>query len=114
MNMTRILFWILGLLILGLFVRLWVGPGSYPDLWRLQEQIAQQQTKNDEQAEKKLQLQMDVNNLAKDDAAVEAHARSELGMVKKGETFYQVILQSDPKAPPTVKELTAKETSHVE
>lgn len=114
MNMTRILFWILGLLALGLFVRLWVGPGSYPDIWRLQEKIESQQVQNDEQAEKKRRLQQDVSNLSKDDAAVEAHARSELGMVKKGETFYQVILKSDPKAPATVQELPDKEPQHVE
>lgn len=114
MNMTRILFWILGLLVLGLFVRLWVGPGSYTDIWRLQEKIEDQQVQNDEQAEKKLRLQMDVNNLSSEDAAVESHARSELGMVKKGETFYQVILKSDPKAPSTVQEQPAKAPPHVE
>ncbi|MBU0656750.1 MAG: septum formation initiator family protein [Gammaproteobacteria bacterium] len=114
MNMTRILFWILGLLVLGLFFRLWVGPGSYTDIWRLQEKIEDQQVQNDEQAEKKLRLQMDVNNLSSEDAAVESHARSELGMVKKGETFYQVILKSDPKAPSTVQEQPAKAPPYVE
>ena len=33
--------------------------------------------------------------LTKDDESIEDHARSELGMVKANETFYQVILKSD-------------------
>lgn len=95
MNMTRLLFWTLGLMAFGLFIRLWVGPGSYPDIWRLQEQITMQNDANDQQAERNRKLQLDVNALSKDDEAIEGHARSELGMVKKNETFYQVILQAD-------------------
>lgn len=114
MNMTRILFVLLGLLAVGLFIRLWVGSGSYPDIWQLQERIAAQQVRNDEQAEQKRRLDVDVGNLSKDVNAVEANARSELGMVKKDETFYQVILQSDPKAPPTVQDVPAKAPAHVE
>lgn len=95
MNMSRLLFWILGLMAFFLFLRLWVGPGSYQEIWRLQEQIEMQNAANDQQAERNRKLQLDVTALAKDDEAIEGHARSELGMVKKDETFYQVILQTD-------------------
>lgn len=112
--MTRILFWILGLLAIGLFVRLWVGPGSYPDIQNLEKQIEAQNIANDEHAERNLRLQRDVSALSGDDAAVEAHARSELGMIRKDETFYQIILESDPNAsvPPTPVDV--KETPYVE
>lgn len=96
MNMTRLLFIVLGLMVVGLFVRLWVGSGSYPDIQRLQEKIEAQNEANDQQAERKRKLQNDVMSLGKDDDAVESHARSELGMVREGETYYQVILKSDP------------------
>jgi cell division protein FtsB len=95
MNMTRILFWILGLLVLLLFLRLWVGPGSYPDIWRLEQQKAEYNDLNDLQGERNRRLKQDVDSLSQNDTAVEEHARSELGMIKEGETFYQVILKSD-------------------
>ena len=112
MNMNRIVLIVLGVLTFGLFVRLWVGPGSYPDLQRLDQKIAQQNAANDEQAEVKRRLQRDVVGLSKDDEAVEAHARSELGMVKQGETFYQVILRNDQKV--TAPNADAKPSPHVE
>lgn len=107
MNMTRTLFWVLSLLAVALFVRLWIGPASYPDIQRLEQKIEQQNAANDEQAEIKRRLQMDVVGLSKDDEAVEEHARSELGMVRQGETFYQVILKSDPKATAPVPQVKA-------
>jgi cell division protein FtsB len=113
MNRTRLLFWILSLLVLGLFIRLWVGQGSYQDLWNLQEQIDSHNLANDQQAEINRKLQVDVAALKKDDTAVESHARSELGMTKEGETFYQVILKSDPQAPTNVPS-PAQEAAHVE
>ena len=36
-------------------------------------------------------------DISRDDAVIEDRARSELGMIKRGETFYQVILNSDTK-----------------
>ena len=82
-------------MVLGLFMRLWIGPGSYPDIWGLQDQIETQNLANDQQAERNRKLQSDVTALTKDDESIEDHARSELGMVKANETFYQVILKSD-------------------
>ncbi len=98
---------------MGLFVRLWVGAGSYPDIQRLEQKIEQQNTANDAQAEVKRKLQVDVVGLSKNDEAVEEHARSELGMTREGETFYQVILKSDAEASPPPVPLV-KAAPHVE
>lgn len=95
MKITQLLLILLSVLALGLFIRLWVGSGSFPEIWELEAQIAQQTKLNEEQLQKNNQLQSDVTELGKSDAAIEGHARSELGMVKKNETFYQVILQED-------------------
>lgn len=111
-NMSRILTVILGILAVALFVRLWVGPGSYPDIQRLEQKIAEQNAANDQQAERKRKLQNEVMALSKDKDAVEAHARSELGMVRQGETFYQVILKSDQ--PASVLPAQAPPKPHVE
>lgn len=113
MSMTRILFLVLGLLALGLFVRLWVGSGSYSDIQNLEQKIDQQNAANDEQAELKRKLQSDVVSLSKGDASVEEHARSELGMIRQGEPFYQVILKSDPTPTPGLTP-PVKDGPHVE
>lgn len=112
MNATRLLFSVLGFLAFVLFIRLWVGAGSYPDIRRLEQQIEQQNAANDEQAEVKRLLQMDVVGLSKDDEAVEEHARSELGMIRQGETYYQVILKTDLSATAPVPQVKA--SPHVE
>jgi len=81
------------LLALLLFARLWFGTGSYPDIWSLERQIAEQKQANVEQEARNERLSTDVANIGRDDVAIEGHARSELGMVKEGEIFYQVILR---------------------
>lgn len=95
MKVTQILLALLSLLALLLFIRLWTGAGSFPAIWELDEQIAQQKNSNKEQLQLNTQLQSDVTELGKNDEAIESHARSELGMIKKNETFYQVIMQED-------------------
>ncbi len=42
------------------------------------------------------QLAAEVRSLQTGRAAIEAHARSGLGMIKKGETFYEIIPGSPP------------------
>lgn len=95
MKITQILLILLSVLALGLFIRLWAGAGSFPEIWELEEQIAEQTKRNADQLQRNNLLQSDVTELGKSDAAIESHARSELGMVKKNETFYQVIMQED-------------------
>lgn len=100
-KLSYVLTVLLGLLALVLFVRLWVGPGSLPEIWALESQIEQQTSLNEEQETRNEQLQSEVSGLGNDDAAIEDHARSELGMIKKNETYYQVIMkdQEEQQAP---------------
>ncbi len=112
-RITHVLFAILSLLSLVLFVRLWAGAGSYPEIWDLQAQIRQQTRLNAEQQARNEHLQEDVVDISRDDATIEDHARSELGMVKKNEVFYQIILLDDEKEqPPTVNSVAP--ATHVE
>lgn len=92
-NLSQALLISSALLALLLFVRLWFGTGSYPDIWSLEQQIAEQTQANTEQEARNERLSEDVANIGRDDVAIEGHARSELGMVKEGEIFYQVILR---------------------
>jgi len=86
------IFW--GLLIV-LFVafqyRLWVGENSLAELWTLQQKLEDQQTQNVELTERNDQLRAEVKDLKQGLEAIEERARSELGMIKENERFYQII-----------------------
>lgn len=88
---------IFALLLLFLFGRIWFGQGSHTEIYRLQQQIDYQTEQNKQQIEINEQLRAEVDELKDEDDAVEEHARSELGMIKEGETFFQTILK--PQSP---------------
>lgn len=83
--------WLSGLLLiflLGLQYRLWFGEGNLPEVWAVQRQIEQQQTDNSGLRLRNLELEAEVRDLNKGISAIEERARSELGMVKRGERFF--------------------------
>ena len=82
---------ILGLLFFILQYELWFGEGSLATVWRLQQDIEQQKNENKKIAQRNQSLLAEVKDLKKGDAAIEERARNELGMIKKGETYIQVI-----------------------
>lgn len=87
----RILTALLVLILLGLQYRLWVGPGSFAEVDRLRQRIAVQQSDNEQLALRNERLQGEVHSLKNGLSAVEARARSELGLIRRGETFYLVV-----------------------
>ena len=94
-KITPLLLTILSVIAFLLFIRLWAGAGSFPEIWELEEQITRQKQANEDQQQRNASMQADVAELGNSDAAIEEHARSELGMIKSSETFYQVILRDD-------------------
>lgn len=89
--MYRTLILILLVMILGLQYRLWFGEANLRQVWSLQQQIEQQQIENESLTERNQRLEAEVRNLKQGMAALEERARSEMGMVQEGETFYQLI-----------------------
>lgn len=79
------------LLFVVLQYRLWVGDGSLAEVQRLRESIAQQQAENGQLRERNAALDAEVRDLKQGLVAVEERARAELGMIKEGETFFQII-----------------------
>ena len=73
---------------------LWLGKGSWLRVWDLNRQISEQQQNNNTLKLRNETLDAEVRDLKSGQAAVEERARSELGMVKQDEVFYQVIDQS--------------------
>jgi cell division protein FtsB len=91
MRYPRLLVYCLVGLLVVLQYPLWFGSGGVLALWRLNREIAAQQADNLGLKERNAALAAEVNDLKQGYEAIEERARSELGMVKKGETFYQVI-----------------------
>lgn len=96
-----ILFGLIALLVL-LQYPLWFGSGGVYALWKLKREISVQREENAGLHERNQALAADVIDLKQGLAAIEERARIELGMIKQGETFYQVIEEgrsssSDPK-----------------
>ena len=89
--MLRYVALILLIVLIGLEVKLWAGQGGMAEVWRLEKSVAEQKAKNEELKARNDALAAEVENLKTCDEAVEERARSELGLIKPGETFYQVV-----------------------
>ena len=84
------LFVALVLVLAGLQYRLWVGEGSLAQVAEQQRQIDEQKGENERLLERNRILEAEVLELKKGMETVEERARHELGMVKEGETLYQL------------------------
>ncbi len=86
--------WVALLLLLALIalqVHLWTGHGGMRDLWRLRERVESQKLENATLKKRNETLSAEVEDLKHGNEAIEERARSELGLLKPGETFYQVV-----------------------
>lgn len=91
MNQRRLLIIGAGAILLLLQYPLWFGSGGLLTLWQLQREIDHQRAENARLKERNEALEAEVADLKQGLAAIEERARNELGMVKKGETFFQVV-----------------------
>lgn len=96
----HILIVLLALLLAGLQYKLWLGNGGHREVAALRSQVSAQQAENLRLQQRNEALAAEVENLKSGEAAVEERARSELGMVKPGETFYRVIEDGGAQANP--------------
>lgn len=70
---------------------LWLGKGSWLRVWDLNQKISEQRDKNTQLKQRNDTLDAEVSDLKQGNAAIEERARSELGMIKQDEVFYQVL-----------------------
>ena len=87
----RSLLAILLVVLIALQVKMWFGEGGYRDVKRLGVRVEEQARENEVLAQRNRELQAEVDDLRQGLHAVEERARSELGMVKENEEFYQVV-----------------------
>ena len=79
------------LVLMILQVQLWRGEGSLDDIWRLDEEIVEQSTENTDLEHRNDALLQEVSDLKNGLDSIEERARSELGLIKKGETYYLIL-----------------------
>ena len=77
--------------LLALQYRLWVGEGSLAEVSTLKRQLAAQRDALMDLQERNATLQAEVDDLKQGVAAIEARARSELGLIREGETYFQLL-----------------------
>ncbi|MEO8809459.1 MAG: cell division protein FtsB [Rhodanobacter sp.] len=91
--MLRWIALLLLLLLIGLQLKLWSGSGSMHEVDSLRLAVKKQSQDNAALLKRNQSLAADVHDLKHGDQAVEARARTELGLIKPGEVFYQVVEQ---------------------
>ncbi len=87
----RFLLAILLLILILLQLKMWFGEGGFSDVRRLEQRVEEQTKENEALAQRNRELRAEVEDLRQGLEAVEERARSELGLIKENEEFYQVV-----------------------
>ena len=74
---------------------LWAGKQNVVDLYRLNRQVDDVRNENHEFQNRNNQLHEDVIDIKSRLGAIESQARFDLGLIKPGETYYQIV-RSEP------------------
>jgi cell division protein FtsB len=98
---------LLAALLAWLQYKLWFGQGGAGQVQALSTQVEHQARDNSGLRQRNAEVAAEVEDLKSGEAAVEERARSELGMIKPGETFYRVVeptsASSAPASPATTQ-----------
>lgn len=81
----------LATLILLIQYPLWLGKGSWFRVRQIDQQIQVQRDVNRRLKERNVALEAEVQDLKVGLEAIEERARSEIGMIKRDEIFFQVV-----------------------
>ncbi len=92
----RTLLAVLLVLLVLLQLKMWFGEGGYRDVQRLALRVEEQARENEALAQRNRELQAEVEDLRQGLEAIEERARSELGMIKESEEFYQIVPGESP------------------
>ena len=89
--MVKIVSTILLLLLVLLQYRLWLDKGGIPEVLQLEKEIDITSSEVDSLKERNQKLEAEVIDLKTGLEAIEERARTDLGMIKNDEVYYQVI-----------------------
>ena len=89
---------VFALLIAALQYPMWLGKGGWLQVRAYDRQLAQQREANAQLKARNDALDAEVRDLKEGYDAIEERARMELGMIKRDEVFYQVVMPAAPRA----------------
>lgn len=92
----RILLMVLLIVLMALQYKLWLGEGGFANVRRLEQRVAEQVEENKFLKQRNQELQAEVEDLRQGYEAIEERARSEMGMIRQDEEFYQVVPGTPP------------------
>lgn len=95
---VRILAIIFAVLIVALQYPMWLGKGGWLRVRELDRQVAAQKNVNAELQTRNTVLDAEVRDLKQGVEAIEERARSELGMIRQDEVFFQLPQDAAPQA----------------
>lgn len=101
----------LAVLLLLIQYPLWLGKGGWLRVWDLDNQVTAAQKKNEELKARNAKLNSEVLDLKEGTGAVEERARYELGMIKEGEIFVQIL---EPNDKPVSVQATSQPSSNAD
>ena len=95
----RLLALVLAALILLVQYPLWLGKGGWLRVWEVEREIRSEREANRQLQARNGALDAEVQDLKVGLGAVEERARSELGMIKDNEIFFQILEDTPPRRP---------------
>jgi len=88
---VRVLTLTLAALIVLIQYPMWLGRGSWFRVWEVDQQIRAQRDTNRQLQTRNNALEAEVRDLKVGLDSIEEHARSELGMIRQDEIFFQIV-----------------------
>jgi cell division protein FtsB len=82
---------VLAVAVLVLQYRVWLSGDGVREVARLRQAVTTQRADNEQLGDRNRQLAAEVRDLKTGMEALEERARSDLGMIARNETFYQVV-----------------------
>lgn len=95
----RFMFGVMAAVLVLLQFRLWLSGDGLREVWRLEAEVERRTQENGSLAVRNAALEAEVLDLKQGLAAAEERARTELGMIREGETFYQIAPVPAPGPP---------------
>jgi len=78
-------------LLAGLQYKFWLADGGFSDAYKVQSQVDAKILDNQSKHERNLSLKAEVRDLQHGYDAIEERSRHDLGLIKPGETFFQIV-----------------------
>ena len=83
--------WVLLFALAGLQYDLWMGHGSWKDMWKLENDVLEQNSSNEALIQRNRALTAEIKDLAEGKDAINEMARNKLGYIQEGEVFYRFV-----------------------